>query len=185
MRIYLDLDETLIGNVVKNGDVIEIIPRPGVNWFLRTMAQHGDLWLLTAAHRDHAKRALRKIGHDAKLFKGVIARDMLEPIEEQVDVVLSTPGLTDDQRIELWKEIKPIAVEGIMFDDFPVGSSMWAMKSRAIGIDEDKWIQVEPYYPGSQDRQGLKKAYSEFIARFGDQGFELGRRRRERVLAWL
>jgi hypothetical protein len=186
MRIYLDLDETLIANVVDStGNVVQIIPRPGVGWFLRTMAQHGSLWLLTAAHSSHAKRALRKLGPEAKLFKGILTREDMEPIEEQIAVVLKTPGLTDEQRLDLWEEIKPIARPGIMFDDFPVGSSMWAMKSKAIGTspDEEKWIQVESYFPGKADRQGLKRAYAEFVSRFGNHGAELGRR--ERALAWL
>lgn len=186
MRIYIDLDETLIANVTNPaGEVIKIIPRPGVAWFLRTLSQHGELWLLTAAHSSHAKRALRKLGREAGLFKGMITREMLEPIEEQIAVVLETPGLTDEQRLDLWDMIQPIARPGIMFDDFPVGSSMWALKSKAIGIgnDEDKWIQVEPSLYGRADRQGLKRAYSEFVSRFGNQGLELGRRKR--VLAWL
>jgi hypothetical protein len=183
MRIYIDLDETLIANVVSAGEVVDILPRPGVGWFLRTLAQHGELWLLTAAHSSHAKRGLSKIGREAKLFKGVISREMMQPIEDQIEVVLETPGLTDEQRMTLWEEIKPIAKPGIMFDDFPVGSSIWAMKSKAIGISEDKWIQVDAYLPGSIDRRGLKRAYSEFVSRFGSQGFDLGRR--TRALAWL
>lgn len=183
MRIYVDLDETLVANVVRNDEVVDIIPRPGVGWFLRTLAQHGELWLLTAAHSTHARRALSKIGREAELFKGIITREMMKPIEDQLEVVLLTPGLTDEQRITLWEEIVPIAKPGVMFDDFPVGSSLWAMKSKAIGIGEDKWIQVDAYLPGSIDRQGLKRAYSEFVSRFGSQNFDMGRR--PRTLAWL
>lgn len=176
MRIYLDLDETLIGNLVDpDGNVREIFPRPGAAWFIRTMSHHGDVWLLTAAAKEHAKRALRKLGPEAKRFKGIITREDLEPIEEQLDVVLKSPGISDEVRMELWDQIKPIAKPGIMFDDFPVGSKMYVMKSKAIGINEDHWIQVEGYYPGSPDRQGLRHAYSEFVSRFGDQGFLMGR----------
>ena len=183
MRLYVDLDETLVGNVLNSkGEVIDIIPRPGAQWFLRTLSQHGSLWLITAAGSEHAKQALQKLGEERKLFRGIITRETMKPIEEQIEVVLETPGLTDEQRLTLWGEIKPIAKPGIVFDDFPVGSSLWAMKSKAVGIDEDKWINVEPYFPGSVDRQGLKRAYSEFVARFGDQGAALGRRMR--VLAW-
>lgn len=184
MRIYTDLDETLVGNVHgPDQQVIDIIPRPGVQWFLRTLSNHGDLWLITAANSAHAKQALRKLGREAKLFKGIITREDMKPIEEQLEVVLETPGLTEEQRLTLWKEIKPIERPGIIFDDFPVGSSLYAMKSKAIGIDEDKWIVVDPYFPGSPDHQGLKRAYSEFVARFGGQEAELGRRKR--TLAWL
>lgn len=185
MRIYTDLDETLIGNVHgPDEQVIDIIPRPGVQWFLRTLSNHGSLWLITWANSAHAEQALRKLGRDARLFKGVITREDMKPVQEQLEVVLETPGLTDEQRLTLWHEIKPIEKPGIIFDDFPVGSSLWAIKSKAIGIGEDKWIQVDPYYAGQPDNQGLKRAYSEFVARFGDQGPDLGRRKK-RILAWL
>lgn len=183
MRIYTDLDETLIANVLDSKrNVVDMIPRPGVQWFLRTLAQHGDLWLITAANAEHARLALKKLGKDARLFKGIITRENMRPVEEQIEVVLETPGLTEEQRATLWEEIQPIAPPGVIFDDFPVGSSIWAMKSKAVGINEDKWINVEPYFPGSPDNQGLKRAYSEFVARFGDQGAALGRRKR--IFAW-
>ncbi len=178
MRIYVDLDETLVGNILDaDGNSVGIVPRPGAQWFLRTMANHGSLWLITAATAEHARQALKKLGREAKLFKGIITRETMKPVAEQIEVVLETPGLTDEQRLTLWKEIMPIAEPGIVFDDFPVGSSLWAMKSKSIGMeDEDKWIAVAPYFPGSPDQQGLKRAYSEFISRFGDQGSTLGRR---------
>lgn len=181
MRIYLDLDESLIGNTLgPEGNSIQIHPRPGASWFIRTMAQHGDLWLLTMAAEEHARRALRKLGPEAKRFKGMITREDLQPIEDQVDVVLD-PSISEEVRRELWDQIKPIAPPGIMFDDFPVGSKMYAVKSKAIGIDPDRWIQVEGYYPGFPDHQGLKRAYSEFVSRFGAQGSLMGRRR---VVVW-
>lgn len=182
MRLYVDLDETLIANVLdRAGNTIQIIPRPGVGWFLRMLSHHGDVWLLTAGNRAHVREAFRKLGPDAKYFKGVLTREDMAPIVEQLEV-LETPGLSDEIRIELWDSIVPIALPGVMFDDFEVGSEIWAMKSKSIGTSEDeaKWIQVEAYYPGSADRQGLKRAYSEFAARFGRE--ELGRRKK--VLAW-
>lgn len=183
MRIYTDLDETLIGNVVgPDGNVLKIYPRPGAGWFLRSLANHGDVWMLTAAERGHAERALRKLGPEAKYLKGVLSREDMKPVEEQIAVVLETPGLSDEVRLELWDEIKPIAPPGIMFDDFPVGSSMYALKSKSLGIDEDQWVQVEPYRVGVPDRHGLKRAYSEFLARFGGQ--ELGVRRGKKVALW-
>jgi NLI interacting factor-like phosphatase len=177
MRIYLDLDETLIGNTLdREGNSIAIHPRPGAPWFIRTMAQHGDLWLLTAAAEEHAKRGLRKLGPEARRFKGAITREDLEPVEKQVDIVL-TPGVSDEVRMELWNKIKPIAPPGIVFDDFPVGSKMYATKSRAVGINDDRWIQVEAFQPGIPDHQGLKRAYSEFLGRFHGQQLGMGRRR--------
>lgn len=170
MRIYVDLDETLVANVVnEEGDVLNIIPRPGVQWFLRMLSLHGDLWLLTAANELHARRALYVLGPEARLFKGIITREMMKPVEDHIDLIMTSEGLTDEQRHELLNLVQPIEKPGIMFDDFPVGSALWEMKSRSIGIDESKWIQVEPFHYLKPERQGLKRAYSEFIARFGEQ----------------
>jgi hypothetical protein len=182
MRIYVDLDETLIANVVRNGEVVDVIPRPGMQWFIKTLSQHGDLWLLTKGNMAHVQQAFEKMGKAPGLFKGIISHETMVPIEEQIDVVVRTPGLTDDQRLELWESIPPIAPPGIHFDDYPFESPIGALKSKTIGIGPDQWIEVEPYTPGQLDRQGLKKAYSEFVARFGNQGAALGRRKR--VLAW-
>jgi len=182
MRIYTDLDETLIANVVRNGEVVDVIPRPGMQWFLKTLSQHGDLWLLTKGNMPHVRQAFRKMGKAPSLFKGVISHETMRPIEEQIEVVVETPGLTNDQRQDLYDSIPPIAPHGVHFDDYPFESPIGALKSKTIGINEDKWIQVDAYLPGSVDRQGLKRAYSEFVSRFGSQGFDLGRKR---ALAWL
>lgn len=182
MRIYTDLDETLIANVTGGGEVVDIIPRPGMQWFLKTLAQHGDLWLLTKGNMPHVKQAFRKMGKVTRLFKGVISYETMLPIEEQIEVVVQTPGLTYEQRLELWESIPPIAPPGVHFDDYSFDSPIGALKSKTIGIGPDKWIEVDPYLPGQADRQGLKAAYSEFVGRFGDQGAALGRRKR--VLAW-
>jgi hypothetical protein len=183
MRIYTDLDETLIANVHDaEGNSVDIIPRPGVSWFLRTLSQHGSLWLITYATMPHVRQAFKKLGSDSKLFRGIISRETMAPVEEQIKVVLETPGISEEYQFELWNQIKPIAKPGIVFDDFPIMSSLGALKSKSVGIMDDQWIQVEPSLPGVADRQGLKRAYSEFVARFGSQGTTLGRKR---TLAWL
>lgn len=183
MRIYTDLDETLIANVLDgDGNSVDIIPRPGVSWFLRTLSQHGSLWLITYATMPHVRQAFKKLGADSKLFRGIISRETMVPVEEQIKVVLETPGLSEDEQFALWNQIKPIAKPGVVFDDFPIMSSLGALKSKSVGITDDKWIQVAPYLPGTPDRQGLKRAFSEFVARFGNQGPTLGRKR---DLAWL
>lgn len=182
MRIYVDLDETLIANVISGGEVVDVIPRPGMQWFLKTLSMHGDLWLLTKGNMPHVEQAFEKMGKAPRLFKGIISHETMLPIEEQIEVVVETPGLTDAERQELWDSIPPIAPPGIHFDDYPINSPIGALKSKTIGIGPDKWIEVEPYLPGQLDHQGLKAAYSEFVARFGDQGAALGRGKR--VLAW-
>lgn len=182
MRIYVDLDETLIANVVSGDEVVDIIPRPGMQWFLRTLSQHGDLWLLTKGNMPHVRQAFKKMGKITRLFKGIISHETMRPIEEQIEVVVMTPGLTDEERQELWQSIPPIAPPGIHFDDFPFNSPIGALKSKTIGIGPERWIEVDQYLPGQADHQGLKQAYAEFVARFGDQWALMGRRKR--ALAW-
>lgn len=182
MRIYVDLDETLVANVVRGSEVVQIIPRPGVEWFLRSLSQHGDLWLLTRSNMLHVREAFQKMGSLSRYFKGIISSETMQPIIEQMEVVTETPGLTHEERQTLWESIPSIAPPGIHFDDFPIDSDLGALKAKTIGIGPDHWIQVEPYLHGRPDRNGLKRAYSEFVSRFGNQGPDLGRRKK--VLAW-
>lgn len=176
MRIYTDLDETLIGNVVTpEGQITKIMVRPNAHWFLKNLASQGDLWLLTLGTRGHADDAMRALRPASRLFKGIIAREDLVPIEEQLLVILETPGLTMLDQEALLGEIKPIAPPGIIFDDYSFGSEIGLLKSKAIGIDSQQWIRVEAYGPGKPDRDGLKKAYAKYSQRF-PEAVMMGRR---------
>lgn len=157
-RIYTDLDQVLIAPVVEAGRVVDVLPRPGADWFVRRLASKGDLWLLTAADRTHAFRGLRTLGPAAKVFQGIISWENLEPIAEMVRVIESEKDLSKEARAELYQSIQPIAPPGPVFDDFPVGSWVYLVKAAAVGIGEDAWIQVEGFYPESGDGRGLVEA---------------------------
>lgn len=178
MRIYLDLDHTLVNPVTdKRGNVTAIIRRPGVTEFLEKLSRDGDLWLLTAAERGHAERALSVLWPASKHFRGIITIEDMALIEEQNMVIFQEPGLSNAQRMDLWDEIKPIAPPGVMFDDFPAGSSMYLLKAAAIGIGPDRWIQVEHFSSQHKDKGGLKKAYADFRKRFPHLLYMDGERR--------
>lgn len=177
MRIYVDLDHTLVNPVVDEEfpyEVVDIIPRPGAYEFLTRLRKHGEPWLLTASERRHAARALEVLGPAAERFAGVLSREDLWPVEAQIHVVESAV-VEDHERAALWKLIEPVAPPGPVFDDFPVGSPMYLLKSYAVGIGPERWIQVEPFVEGFPDRGGLAKAYNEFIRRFYPSAPRMGR----------
>lgn len=168
MRIYTDLDNVLINPVLEEGTetVIEIIPRPDVKWFLEALAREGEVWLLTAAEDAHAEKALEIIGPGSENIQGIMTAEDLYPVSCQVEMIFDAQGLSDDNRVELLSKIPPIAPAGVIFDDYPIGSGMFWLKSRAVGIGPEKWIQVEPYSDETPDREGLRKAFEEFTTRF-------------------
>jgi len=170
MRLYCDLDNVLVRSVIGGPfmhDVVRIVPRPDAEWFLRNLAGHGELWLLTASSGDHPRRALRTLGPSAlRHFSGFITREDLAIVEAQIQVVLTTRA-DDSERRGLWSLIDPIAPPGFVFDDFPVESDVFALKATAVGIGPEHWIQVESFDNESPDRGGLRKAYAEFHRRLG------------------
>lgn len=172
MRIYVDLDNVLIDSIIApNGtEALDIIVRPDTPWFLRRLKDHGKVWLLTAAERGHVAHAFRVMGSTANIFQGVLSREDLEPVEKNVIRALSGEGS--------WKDVRPIAPRGVMFDDYPVNSLMYLVKGNAIGIDPSRCIQVEPFHLDRPEKGGLRKAYAEFTRQFVRPSV-LGR-----VLAW-
>lgn len=170
MRIYCDLDDVLVRSVMGGpfmNDIVQIVPRPDAEWFLRKLAGHGELWLLTASSGDHPRRALRALGPStSRHFSGFITREDLAIVEAQIQVV-RTARVDDSERRGLWSLIDPIAPPGFVFDDFPVGSDVFALKATAVGIGPEHWIQVESFDDESPDRSGLRKAYAEFLTRLG------------------
>lgn len=158
-RIYTDLDQVLIAPVHgRSGGVVNIIPRPRADWFVKKLASKGDLWLLTAADRVHALNGLKTLGPAANAFQGILSWEDLEPIAEMVFVIENEPGLRSKEKAALYRDIEPIAPPGLMFDDYPVGSWVYLIKSAAIGIGPDAWVQVEGFYPSSGDGRGLEEA---------------------------
>ena len=164
--IYVDLDSTLIDSDVDAlGNVIEIFPRPGVDRFLGKLSKHGDLFLLTHAMRSHVKKAFRVLGKPSKLFLNVISREDMDPIIEQIEYLLNDPRLTQEERGMLYQEIEPLAPRGYVFDDQPVGSELYLIKTATVGAGPNDWIQVKPFKHGRTSGQELERAYQEYVRR--------------------
>jgi hypothetical protein len=167
MIVYSDLDNTLIDPVTDVfGNIVKIVPRPGVQGFLTKLGRDAQPWLLTAASREHAERALKILQPGSKVFKGIISIEDMSAILEQMDVIRSETGLTNEQKIELWREIKAIAPPGPIFDNMAVGSWAYLLKAAAVGIGPKDWIEVEHYGDGIPDMGGLRKAYQDFRHRY-------------------
>jgi len=181
MRIYIDLDNTLVNPVTDIlGSVLAILPRPGAEEFLSKLSRDGDIWLLTAATRGHANNALDVLAPVSRKFRGIISIEDMEPVKEQLDVILNDQALTVDDQVHLWNQIRPLFPPGVMFDDYPVGSWMYLLKAASLGIPPDKWIQVEHFGNGKADNGGLKKAYAEFRKRFPNLLYMDGTQRRRK-----
>lgn len=141
---YVDLDNTLIaGDVAEPGKVV-VYKRPGTHRFLSILSGVGDLCLLTHGVREHADESLRVIGV-TNHFKKVLSREDLDRVVPGVGPRLGAPGF--------------------MFDDYPVGSWLYDLKSTAIGIGPRLWIQVEKFSLEHPDKGGLKKALNELCRR--------------------
>jgi hypothetical protein len=169
MRIYSDLDNVLINPVedAATGEIISIIPRPDVDWFLRELAKDGEVWIMTAAERAHADRALDVLGDLALPYlSGVLSAEDLYPAWSQVDMILNVSEISDEDRAALFAQIPPVAPAGVIFDDWPLRSKLFYVKTSAAGVGPESWIEVEPFSPGSPDRGGLRRAHAEYVRRF-------------------
>jgi hypothetical protein len=170
MRIYSDLDNVLINPMedAATGEIISIVPRPDVDWFLRELAKDGEVWILTAAEREHADRALEVLGDLALPYlAGVLSAEDLYPAWSQVDMILGVPEITDEDRAALLAQIPPVAPAGVIFDDWPLRSKLYYVKTSAVGVGPEKWIEVEPFSVSSPDRGGLRRAHADYVRRFG------------------
>jgi hypothetical protein len=164
--IYADLDATLIDSIVdERGNVLEIIPRPGVGRFLQKLSRHGDLFLLTHATRPHVKDAFKALGPVSGLFQDVISREDMAPVIEQVDYLMQDRRLTPGEQAMLYQEIQPIAPRGYVFDDQPIGSELYLIKSATVGARPKDWIQVKPFNRRATAGQELERAYQEYRRR--------------------
>jgi len=165
MRIYVDLDETLIANDVDpwSGIVRRIYARPGAHEFLSHLQSYGQVWLLTRAEMGHVDRALQKLGDAAELLKGIISREDLTTIYDQVEAILEAP-ISDTSKLGLLSRVKPLFPRGIIFDnDEPYSDSYW-IKTKAVGVGFDQWIEVDPFTVEGPDLGGLERAFSKFLS---------------------
>lgn len=163
-RAYIDMDETLLTGVETTRGLMPRM-RPDAGLFLRMISAHCDLWLLTMASREWAEEGMRAVGPTSSVFVGMITREDLLPIEEQIAVIFNS-GLSEAETKALLGEVQPIALQGVIFDDFPVGSWMYWIKSLAVGIGPEQWMQVDKFSKDHPGRGGLMKAYEKFRKMF-------------------
>lgn len=181
--IYVDLDDTLITSELnRRGEIKRIIPRPDAADFIQALSRHGDLFLLTHAMRSHVQDAFVALGPVVELFRGVISREDMEPIIEQVDYLYGDHRLSDHERSMLYREIQPLAPRGFIFDDQPVGSSLYLIKMAVIGGRAGDWIQVKSFGKNLDDHKALSAAYRDYLRRSVGSGSVImsGRRRSRR-----
>jgi hypothetical protein len=168
--IYVDLDATLIDSDVDElGNVVHIEARPGAAQFLQKLSKHGDLFLLTHAMRPHVKNAFRVIGKSSKLFVGVISREDMEPVIEQIDYIVNDPRLTDEEKGMLYQEIRPLSREGMSSTISPWDPSSTFSRPRTVGAKPNDWIKVRPFKRGRTGGQELDRAYREYLRRSGGE----------------
>jgi hypothetical protein len=170
MRIYCDNDNTLTAPVwapAGGNEIIDVMVRPKAEWFLEQLSKHGDVYIITAATKEYAEVALSKLGEARKFIKGVLSREDMLPISDKIVDIECNGELEWIEKERLYQQIKPIAPEGFIFDDYPTGGWLYRLKSKVIGIDESKWIKVKPFGPNDPDNSGLEKAFAEFIERSG------------------
>ncbi len=177
MRIYSDLDNVLINPIIDavTQEVVSIVPRPDVDWFLRTLAGEGEVWLLTLGNRAHAERALEFTGTEH--LSGIISLEDYDPVVRQLEMIMKAQGLSNEDRAHLVSQIPPIAEPGMVFDDWGIDSDVYLVKSAAVGIGPESWIKVEPFATGMPDEKGLLKAYQEFQRRRRQRPGLQGRRK--------
>lgn len=161
----MDLDQTLVTSEIDpyTGEVKRIYPRPGVHEFLSHLAPYGPVFILTKASRPHLERALRKLGPSARLVKGSVTREDMEPVEERLEAILTAP-ISDASKRVLLRQVEPIFPKGIIFDNEPPYTDGYLLKTSAVGVGYDEWIQVEPFDLEVPDLGGLERAFSKFIS---------------------
>ncbi len=135
--LVLDLDETL----VHAEDDFDLCPsptntskftlRPGLDTFLRTMAQHYELVVFTASTPRHADALLAAIEQHGRYFSGVLYRDSC--------TCLNGYYVKDLRVLGECRELKDI----VQVDDSLV----------AMAFNLDNGIVVKPYLGESEDRE--------------------------------
>lgn len=159
--LYSDLDDTLVFPEELPDGSISIIVRPDAPEFLEALSAYGDLWIMSLGTRPHVENAMGKLGRRAqRAVTGIITREDLQPITDEIGLIDVMPLLRDKHRRILDAEISPLFPAGVIFDDKPVGSVFYRIKRAALGIDSKMWVQV-----GDADG-GLWNAYRRFLSRF-------------------
>lgn len=170
MRIYCDNDNTLTAPVwapTGGNEIVDVMVRPKAAWFLEQLSKHGEVFIVTAATKEYATRALMKLGDAQKFIKGIVSREDMLPVSNQIVDIECDTELEWIEKARRYEKIKPMFEPGYLFDDYPTGGWLYKLKSKVVGIDESKWIKVAPFGPNDPDKDGLEKAYAEFVSRSG------------------
>lgn len=165
-KIYVDLDDTLVTSEIDpwRGTVRRIYPRRDAADFLNSLSLYGPVTILTRAEVGHAEDALRKLGDAESLVHDVVTLEDLQPVEDQVQAIMEAP-ISNTRKLALLGRIRPILPRGWIFDDQPVASDSYYVKSKATGSYEYDWIRVEPFTLDHPDARGLRKAFLAFEER--------------------
>lgn len=167
MRIYCDNDNTLTCPIWEGNVVSEIRVRPKADWFLEQLSKHGEVYVITAANREYAQTALSRLGPAFKHVKGVISREDMAIVASKLADIEMNYDVDFVEKERLYSEIEPAFESGYLFDDYPIGGWLYRLKATVVGIDETKWIKVQPFSATEPDNGGLEQAYNEFLTRIG------------------
>lgn len=163
--LYVDLDATLIHSEEDRDGEFRIYPRPGADRFLKRLARHGDVYILSHATLPHVQDALPYLGDGAAYLSGIITREDLKPVIDELNR-LESERLPRPERERRRAGIEPIVPPGVIFDDQPVDSVYYRIKATAMGIGPGMWIQVPAYVRPMRDDDALERAYRKFQRMF-------------------
>lgn len=153
MRLYTDLDETLIGAAwAGRGHALAFVLRPWTDVFLSELARRGDVWILTSANRPYAEAAAKLVDPSGAILKGIISDE---------DLCLVADAIYSG------RPARPVAPPGFVFDNYGIDTEPFIVKAAAVGIGPERWIQVEPFGRHVPDDRGLEAALLEFERRVG------------------
>lgn len=165
--IYVDFDDTLVHSVenLQTGDAITIVPRPGAQRFLHRLAKISPVYILSYAVREHVERGLRRLGDARRALSGILSREDLQPVISALDRIMTSREPLHEQQRKI-DAVEPIVPQGVIFDDQPVGSWYYLVKSTAAGIGGKMWVQVPPYDIRNRNDSALDHAYRKFHKTF-------------------
>lgn len=167
--IYCDMDHVLVLPIIDpfTDEAKDIEIRPDVEWFLESLSRYGDVSLMSQADRGWVNFVVSKLGKAARFLKQKISRQDLAIIDRQIERV-NEKNLPIAERDLQYLRIAPILPAGVIFDDYPVGSWMFWLKSVANGTARtggEMWIEVDPFLETIPEMGGLRRAFAEFERR--------------------
>lgn len=158
--IYVDLDDTLI-----HPEDRAVYPRPGAADFLRNLAKHGAVYIMSHAILDHVQHALPYLGWGTSYLSGIISREDYQGVINEVDRIDASP-VSPAEKEGLRSKIPPVFAPGVIFDDWQVGSWIYRYKATTLGIGPEMWLKVPPYNPANRGDDALDRAYQTFVRKF-------------------